>query len=70
MPNYDLDRLGEKEFERLFQSLIKSIIGTGTVTFGAGRDGGREATYTGEAPFHLQLSAGLGSGFSKLNSMT
>lgn len=51
MPNYDLDRLGEKEFERLVQALIKKVIGVGTITFGEGPDGAREATYSGRAPY-------------------
>jgi hypothetical protein len=44
MANYDLDRLGDKEFEHLIQALLKKIIGAGTITFGDGPDGGREAT--------------------------
>ena len=51
MPNYDLDRLGEKEFERMCQSLLKFVIGSGTITFGEGRDGGREATFSGAAQY-------------------
>lgn len=51
MPNYDLDRLGDKQFEHLIQALLKKIIGAGTITFGEGADGGREATYTGKAPY-------------------
>jgi hypothetical protein len=51
MPNYDLNRLGDKEFERLCQSLLKEVIGSGTITFGEGPDGGREATFTGKAPY-------------------
>ncbi|BCL83996.1 hypothetical protein ccbrp13_64610 [Ktedonobacteria bacterium brp13] len=51
MPNYDLNRLGDKEFERLCQSLLKEIIGNGTTTFGEGPDGGREATFRGQAPY-------------------
>lgn len=51
MTDYDLNRLGEKEFEHLAQALIKNIIGVGTITFGDGPDGGREATYSGKAPY-------------------
>jgi hypothetical protein len=51
MPNYDLNRLGDFEFERLCQSLLKEIIGSGTITFGDGPDGGREATFSGAAPY-------------------
>ncbi len=51
MPNYNLNRLGDVEFERLFQALLKKVIGAGTVTFGEGPDGGREATYSGKADY-------------------
>jgi hypothetical protein len=49
--NYDLNRLNPNEFEQLIQSLLKKIIGQGTITFGQGPDGGREATYEGSAPY-------------------
>ncbi|HYI98646.1 MAG TPA: hypothetical protein VEX36_03050 [Thermoleophilaceae bacterium] len=51
MPNYNLNSLGPAEFERFAQSLIKAVIGDGTITFGAGPDGNREATFTGHAPY-------------------
>jgi len=51
MPSYNLNALGSYEFERLCQSLLKAVIGAGTITFGAGPDGGREATYEGRAPY-------------------
>ena len=54
MPDYDLNRIGENEFENLAQALVKKIIGVGTVTFGDGPDGGREATYSGKAPYPSQ----------------
>lgn len=54
MSNYDLDRLGHGEFEDLVQALLKMIIGLGTITFGDGPDGGREATYSGKAPYPSQ----------------
>ena len=54
MSDYDLNRLGEREFEHLAQALIKKIIGLGTITFGDGPDGGREATYFGKAPYPSQ----------------
>jgi hypothetical protein len=38
-------------FERLVQTLGVSVLGPGTVVFGSGPDGGREATFTGEVPF-------------------
>ncbi|MFD6565166.1 NACHT domain-containing protein [Micromonospora profundi] len=51
MPRYNLNALGSDEFERLAQALLKKVIGNGTITFGAGRDGGREATFSGNAPY-------------------
>jgi hypothetical protein len=51
MQNYDLNRLGDRDFETLVQALLKNIIGSGTTTFGDGPDGGREATFTGKAPY-------------------
>ncbi len=51
MPNYDLERLGSDEFEHLFQALLKKVIGLGTVTFGAGADGAREATFLGRGSY-------------------
>lgn len=51
MLKYDLNQLGSDDFERLSQSLLKEIIGNGTITFGAGKDGAREATLKGKAPY-------------------
>jgi len=51
MLKYDLNQLGSDDFERLCQSLLKEIIGNGTITFGAGKDGAREATFKGKAPY-------------------
>ncbi|MFG2825180.1 NACHT domain-containing protein [Kitasatospora sp. NPDC048365] len=52
--DYDLDRLGSREFEHLVQSLAKCVLGSGTRVFGDGRDGGREVSFRGRVPFpHL-----------------
>src|SRR5215469_5343750 len=51
MTRYNLNALGNAEFENLFQSLLKEIIGPGTVSFGSGPDGGREAMYFGTANY-------------------
>ncbi len=51
MPDYELNRLGETQFEHLVQALAKKFIAPGTTTFGAGPDGGREATYSGRSTF-------------------
>ncbi|NPC76062.1 hypothetical protein HPP05_40680 [Corallococcus exiguus] len=48
MPDYDLDRLGATEFERMTQALLLVVLkAPGAIIFGAGRDGAREATFTG-----------------------
>jgi hypothetical protein len=51
MPKYNLDALGHEEFERLCQSLIQQIVGPGAKIYGMGKDGSREATFQGKAPY-------------------
>ena len=51
MPRYRLNALGDVEFEGLVQTLLKRIVGPGTTSFGPGRDGAREAIFTGAAPY-------------------
>ena len=51
MPKYNLDALGHEEFERLCQSLVQQIIGSGAKVYGMGSDGAREATFQGKAPY-------------------
>jgi hypothetical protein len=60
MPNYPLNALGSEEFEHLTQSLVKAVIGAGSVTFGVGPDGGREATFRGTAPYPSEASGWTG----------
>lgn len=45
--DYDLARLGPTEFEHMVQALAIAELGIQVSTFGAGRDGGREATFSG-----------------------
>ncbi len=45
--DYDLARLGSREFEHMVQAIALSVLGTRVEVFGDGPDGGREATYTG-----------------------
>ncbi|WP_129978004.1 hypothetical protein [Rhodococcus sp. Q1] len=45
---YDLARLGSTRFEHLVQALALDHLGHGVDIFGAGPDGGREATFRGE----------------------
>jgi hypothetical protein len=49
--NYTFNHLSPDIFENLIQSLSRKILGNSTLTFGAGPDGGREATFEGMAPF-------------------
>ena len=48
---YNLDNLNSNDFEGLVQSLCRKILGYGTITFGSGTDGGREASFQGKAEF-------------------
>jgi len=48
---YDFSRLDAYNFEHLVQALTRNIIGYGALSFGAGPDGGREASFRGKAPF-------------------
>lgn len=45
---YDLSRLGSNRFEHMVQALALAKLGPGIQIFGAGPDGGREATFRGE----------------------
>ncbi|HEX7134450.1 MAG TPA: hypothetical protein VF228_17890 [Iamia sp.] len=47
MNKFDFSRLGAEQFELLAQAVVKAVIGNGTITFGPGRDGAREATFEG-----------------------
>ncbi|MGW4121356.1 NACHT domain-containing protein [Nocardia sp. NPDC004711] len=47
MPDYDIDRLGDRAFEQLIVSLAVRVLGAGVQAFGDGPDGGREATFEG-----------------------
>lgn len=45
--DFDLTRLGAREFEHLSQALAIRVLGHGVKVFGDGPDGGREATFNG-----------------------
>jgi hypothetical protein len=49
--DYDLTRLGDREFEHLSQALALQALGPGVSVFGDGPDGGREATFDGRVRF-------------------
>lgn len=45
--DYDLSRLGSRDFEHLSQALTLAVLGPQVRVFGDGPDGGREATFDG-----------------------
>ena len=45
------DNFSPQAFERMIQSLCIRVLGPGIVVFGAGPDGGREATFDGVVPY-------------------
>ncbi|PNQ85072.1 hypothetical protein [Paenibacillus polymyxa] len=51
MADYSFSRFNSEDFEHFIQSLSKKILGNGTITFGDGPDGGREATFNGVGSF-------------------
>jgi len=54
MPDYDLSGLSSRSFEKLIQAIAGKVLGPGTVTFGDGPDGGREATFEGRMDYPSQ----------------
>src|SRR5947209_5977029 len=48
MPDYDFSGLSPRSFEKLVQALAVAILGPGTVVYGDGPNGGREATFEGK----------------------
>src|SRR3972149_11327699 len=46
---YPLHELNDKEFEKLVALICERILGTGTITFSDGKDGGRDAKFIGKA---------------------
>lgn len=51
MPKYDLNSLGWQKFEQLCQSLSMKIISPAVKIYSGGTDGGRDASFSGKAPF-------------------
>lgn len=56
MRDYDLAGLSARSFEKLIQSIAGKVLGPGTVTFGDGPDGGREATFLGRMDYPSQAA--------------
>lgn len=61
--DYDLTRLGDREFEHLSQALAIAVLGTHVQVFGDGPDGGREATFDGETKFSGMLGSKSWTGY-------
>ncbi|MET7368409.1 hypothetical protein ABZS61_21630 [Streptomyces sp. NPDC005566] len=66
--DYDLTRLGTREFEHLTQALAAQILGPAVQTFGDGPDGGREAEFRGEMRYPIPHPDGPWSGHGVLQS--
>jgi hypothetical protein len=54
MSDYNLSGLSTRSFEKLIQSIASNVLGPGTVTYGDGPDGGREATFEGRMDYPSQ----------------
>jgi hypothetical protein len=65
---YDLNALGEMEFEDLAQALSIHVLGPGVQVFGDGPDGGREAAFEGTATFPEPDPAGLWRGYGVIQA--
>lgn len=48
MQDFHLEELGPRAFEQLGVAMARAVTGPGLKVYGAGRDGGREATYDGK----------------------
>lgn len=51
MSDYQLERLGTREFEHVTRALALAVFGAGVRPFGDGKDGGREATFEGATTY-------------------
>ncbi|MFI0925124.1 NACHT domain-containing protein [Streptomyces sp. NPDC021012] len=66
--DYDLTRLGAREFEHLTQALALQILGPGVQIYGDGPDGGREAEFRGEMRYPFPGSSDCWSGHGVLQA--
>jgi ABC-3C protein len=60
---FPLSDLSDDEFETLIAAISYHVLGTGTIVFAAGRDGGRDATFTGTATQFPSATAPLAGKF-------
>ena len=51
-----------RSFEQFVQAVALKVFGPGTVIFGSGPDGGREATFRGRVPFPNETDPWQGYG--------
>lgn len=51
MSDYQLERLGTREFEHVTRALAVAVLGAAVRPFGDGKDGGREATFEGATKY-------------------
>lgn len=51
MSDYQLERLGTREFEHVTRALALAVFGSGVQPFGDGKDGGREAVFEGSTSY-------------------
>jgi hypothetical protein len=51
MGKHNIDNLGPDEFEKMSQSILQKVIGPGIRVYGMGKDGSREATFSGKADY-------------------
>ena len=49
--DYQLSGLSSRSFEHVIQALMIKFLAVGTVVFGDGPDGGREAAFTGATTY-------------------
>jgi hypothetical protein len=66
--DYDLTRLGSREFEHLTQALAMQVLGPGVQVFGDGPDGGREAEFRGQMRFPQPHPTGPWNGYGVLQA--
>lgn len=51
MGDYSFERFNSRDFEHMIQALSRKVLGNGTIIFGDGPDGQREATFEGKCIF-------------------
>ncbi|MFE0026779.1 NACHT domain-containing protein [Amycolatopsis sp. NPDC059021] len=66
--DYDLQRLGTREFEHLTQSIAIKVFGSAVKVFGDGPDGGREATFRGAVDYPQPGTAGKWNGYGVIQA--